>query len=154
TVAEGVEISAYHCGADAWLQRRRKHRDSAASGDPHAAYTFGVKLVAALDPIDRAHHIMHTPADHGLPEQKRCAGHRLASRRVQLLRFGARIAAAPESDRLDGDSGHTVFRYLNGEIVLIARLVGAIAAFGIDSHDIVHAAAMAGHTNHRGVGRF
>ncbi len=46
-----------------------------------------------------------------------------------------------------------MLRYLNGEIVLIAVFSCAIEAVVVDAHDVIDAAAVAGHADHGAIGR-
>ena len=63
------------------------------------------------------------------------------------------VAAAAEADGLDGHGGEAVLDGLDGEIVLVAVFVGAVAALVVDADDVVDAAAVAGHADHGGEGR-
>ena len=59
------------------------------------------------------------------------------------------VPTAPEGHRLDRDGRHAGSRHLDREVVLVARLVGPLATLVVDAHDVVDAAAVAGHANHR-----
>src|ERR1700685_2496565 len=59
-----------------------------------------------------------------------------------------RIPPAAERQRFDGDRGHAVLNYLDGEVVLVSFFVGAVAAFGVDAHNVVHASPVAGNADH------
>jgi hypothetical protein len=109
--------------------------------------------LAGFDPVDGAHHVINAPSDHGLAEQQRRAGGRLASGGLRAFLARDRIAAAAEGQRFDGYGGHAVLHHLDCEIVLIAGLVRAVAALGVDAHDIVHAAPVAGQADHGGMRR-
>ena len=63
--------------------------------------------------------------------------------------MGSRAAA--ERQRLDGHRRHAGFDHLEGEIVLVARLVRALPALIVDADDVVNAAAVTGHADHRRV---
>ena len=71
----------------------------------------------------RAHDVIDAPAEHGLDEQQRCAGGRLASSGLRAFLDGERIAPAAEAQRFDGHRGHAVLDRLDGEIVFVAWLV-------------------------------
>ena len=122
-------------------------------GDAHASHAARVELLAGFDPVDGAHHIVNPPSDHGLAEQQRRAGGGLAGGGLRAFLACDRIAAAAEGQRLDGHRGHAVLDHLDGEIVLIAGFARAVAAIGIDAHDVVHAAAVAGQADHGWVRR-
>jgi hypothetical protein len=66
-----------------------------------------------------------------------------------------RIPAAPETHRFDRHRRHAGLRHLDGEVVLVARLVRPLASLFVDADDVVDTAAVAGDADHgrrRGLG--
>ena len=69
------------------------------------------------------------------------------------MRLGLVVAAAAEGHRLDRHRRHAVLGRLDGEIVLIAVVSGAVLALIVDADDVVDAAAVAGDADDGGVRR-
>ena len=96
----------------------------------------------------RPHDVPHAPPDHRLADQQRPAGRGIARLPGQAHASVDRIATAAEAHRLDRHGGHAGFGDLDREVVLVARLVGALAALFVDADDVIHTAAVARHANH------
>src|SRR6266566_2356183 len=94
---------------------------------------------------------MHAPPDHGLAQQQRRSSHGLAGGYLESLFACARIAAAAEGDRLDSNGRHAMLGRLDGEVVLVAVFIGAVAALVVNADDVVDAAAVAGHADYGSV---
>ena len=130
-----------------------EQRDRPAAGDSHTAHAAGVQFLPGRDPVDGPHDVIRAPADHGLAEQQRGPRRRLAGRRARAFRPRHRVAPAAERHRLDGHGRHAVLHHLDGEIVLIVHLDGAVAPLLVDPDDVIHSAAMSRNADHRGVRR-
>ncbi|PYR22833.1 MAG: hypothetical protein DMF98_19605 [Acidobacteria bacterium] len=63
------------------------------------------------------------------------------------------VPPASEPHGFDGQRGQAGFRHLNGEVVLVTRLVRPLASLFVDADDVVYAAAVAGHADHGRRGR-
>ena len=148
-LAEGVEITADEGGADARLERRGEGGDRAAAGDAHAADASRVQLVARLDPVDRAHDVVGAPRHHGFAQQQGGPGGGPARGRTELLGLGSWITPAAEADLLDRNRRQAVLDALDGEVVLVAVFVGAVAALVVDADDIIDATSVTRQADHR-----
>ena len=83
-----------------------------------------------------------------MTDQQRATRRRLTRARAESFARGNGIAPASEGQRLDRDRRHPGFDHLNGEVVLVARLVRALAAGLVDADDVVDAAAVSGYADH------